>query len=210
MPSGYRSGGVDFDDLFDPYVTGTPPAETGFRVAGVDTAGRYAPLVYGTQRADVGYRIAGGADVATLWAAKGTASYVAADAGLPALIALIRTSTSAVTATVSFSLLRNGTTSWDPPAGSTGAWYPSGASGVGDSYEVIFDVLSGTGGSLTGSALATWLPLSVARGLTLSITRTTSGSSEGTRFIQVRIRRIGTVTVLADHTVELQVTADVT
>jgi len=209
MPSGYRSGGVDFDDLFDPYVIGTPLPPTGYRVAGVDLAGRYAPAIFGTTRAPVGYRIAGGADVATLWAAKGTANYVAADLGLPGLIASIRVSTSAVTATATFSLLRNGTTSWSPPNGATGAWATGGGAGIGDTYEVIFDVLDGSGGTLSGSATGVWLALSTARGLTLSITRTTTGSSEGTRDIRVRGRAIGSVTVLATHELTLSVTADV-
>lgn len=74
MTSGYRSGGVDFDDLFDPYVTGTKPAPTGRRVDGVDLSERYAPIMYGSKRADVGYRV-DGVDVSNLWAAKGTASY---------------------------------------------------------------------------------------------------------------------------------------
>jgi len=209
MPSGYRSGGVDFDDLFDPFVTGTPPPPTGYRVAGVDLAGRYAPLVYGTQRADVGYRIAGGADVATLWAAKGTASYVSETAGLPVSISAIRISTAPITATASFSMFRDGTTTWSQPPGSASSWYPGGGAGVGDSYEVIFDALSGAGGTLTGSALSTWLPLSATQGVTLSVTRTTTGASEGTRDVQVRIRRIGTVTVLATRVVAMYVRAEI-
>jgi hypothetical protein len=211
MPTGYRAGGVDFDDLFDPYVIGTPPPATGYRVAGVDLAGRYAPAAFGTTRAPVGYRIAGGADVSTLWAAKGTANYVADDLGLPGLIASIRTSTSGVTATATFSLLRNGTTSWSPPTGATGAWATGGGAGIGDTYEVIFDELSSAGlGTLSGSATGVWLALSTTRGLTLSITRTTSGSLEATRDIRARVRAIGSVTVLATHELTLSATADVT
>jgi hypothetical protein len=68
--------GTDFDDMFDPYVQGTKPANTGFRTTdGVDLADRYAPIEFGTKRADVGYRTAAGVDVSNLWAAKGTASY---------------------------------------------------------------------------------------------------------------------------------------
>lgn len=202
MPSGYKSGGVDFDDLFDPYVTGTPPAATGYRVAGVDLAGRYAPLVYGTQRADVGYRIAGGADVATLWAAKGTAHYVDANAGLPAEVAIyVAGSSGPLTATASFNLFRNGTTTWYPSGAS--AWYPSGAAGIGDSYEVMFEVLSGFGGTLSGSTLSTWLALSSTRGLSLAVSRSTSGTTTAGRQIRTRIRRIGSTDILANRVTDL-------
>lgn len=208
MPSGYKSGGVDFDDLFDPYVTGTPPAATGYRVAGVDLAGRYAPLVYGTQRADVGYRIAGGADVATLWAAKGTAHYVDANAGLPAEVAIyVAGSSGPLTATASFNLFRNGTTTWDPSGAS--AWYPSGAAGIGDSYEVMFEVLSGFGGTLSGSTLSTWLALSSTRGLSLAVSRSTSGTTTATRDIRTRIRRVGTVDILANRVTAMTAEVDI-
>jgi hypothetical protein len=219
MSTGYQSeiGGVllDFDDLFDPYVMGTPPPPIGYSVLEVDLAGRYAPLSFGEQGPDTGYTFETSpgvfADLATLWAAKGTANYVAADLGLPGLIASIRTSTSGVTSTATFSLLRNGTTSWSPPNGATGAWATGGGAGIGDNYEVIFDVLSSTGGgTLSGSATGVWLALSMARGLTRSITRTTSGSSEASSDIRARVRPIGSVTVLATHELTLSVTADVT
>lgn len=77
MTSGYRnSSGVDFDDVFDPYVQGTKPGATGYRTSdGVDLNQRYAPLSFGTAAAATGMRLSNGADVNTLWAAKGTASY---------------------------------------------------------------------------------------------------------------------------------------
>lgn len=210
MASGYRSAGVDFDDLFDPYVTGTPPAATGYRIAGVgDLAGRYAPLIFGTQRADVGYRIAGGADVATLWAAKGTATYVSSTAGLPESISSFANSTSGpVTAVATFSMARDGSTSWSPP-GTSSAWYPMAPAGIGDLYDVEFTNLGGVGGVLTGSALGVRHPLSSPRGLTLMTTRTTAGSSNGTRSIRVDIRRIGSATILGTRTVELSADADI-
>lgn len=72
MPSGYRSQGVDFDDLFDPDVVGDGPAAAGYTVAGAPL--KYAALKYGTKRANVGYAV-NGSDASNLWAAKGTASY---------------------------------------------------------------------------------------------------------------------------------------
>lgn len=75
MAAGYRSSSVDFDDMFDPYVQGSKPANTGIRVGGVDIANRYAPVAFGARRANTGYRNAAGVDVAALFAAKGTATY---------------------------------------------------------------------------------------------------------------------------------------
>lgn len=72
MASGYRHGGVDFDDLFDPDILGNGPAADGYRANGQPL--RYAHVQYGQRRADVGYRV-GGQDVATMWATKGTATY---------------------------------------------------------------------------------------------------------------------------------------
>lgn len=199
MPSGYRVAGVDLDDLFDPYVTGTSPAPTGYRVAGVDIATRYAPLTYGTIRpTDTGYRIAGGADIRTLFAAAGTAAYVSATAGLPTEIyALAAGSSGPLTATATFSLARNGTTSWSPPT-SASAWYTAAPPGIGDLYEVRFTVLSGVGGTLTGSTTGVWLTLNTDRGLTL--TRTASSAATATRDILTEIRRIGTVPIVGTQT----------
>ena len=77
MATNFRnSAGTDFDDLFDPYVTGTVPPNTAFRTSdGVDLAGRYAPLSFGTKRADVNYRTSAGTDLSNLWAQKGSAVY---------------------------------------------------------------------------------------------------------------------------------------
>jgi hypothetical protein len=209
MSSGYRSGGIDLDDLFDPYVIGTPPAATGYRVAGVDLAGRYAPLVFGTQRANVGYRIAGGADVATLWAAKGTARYVDSNCGLPAFIEAQANGTSGpLTAAGSFSLLRNGTTSWSPPA-SSGAWYDFGTASIGDGYEVRFTQTATNGAGTLSATLGTWLQLSTGRTVSLSVTRTISGQVTATRTILVEIRKVGEVTPAASRSVAMTSVADI-
>lgn len=209
MATGYKSGGVDFDNLFDPYVTGTPPAATGYLVAGVDLAGRYAPLVYGTQRANVGYRILGGADVATLWAAKGTARYVSSNCGLPVLINAQANGTSGpLTATGQFSLFRAGTTSWSPPASSAGEWYQFAPPGIGDQYEVRFtQTATNSIGSLSAT-LGTWLSLSTTRTVSLSATRTTQGETSATRTILVEIRVNGGA-VQASHSVDMESVADI-
>jgi len=75
MATGIKKGTVDLDDYFDPYVEGAKPAATGYKVGSTDLNQRYAPLAYGTQAAATGMKITGGADLNTLWAKKGTASY---------------------------------------------------------------------------------------------------------------------------------------
>lgn len=74
MPAGYQSEGVDFDSIFDPYVSGTKPAATGLQDGGIDLNQRYAPRSLGLKADDVGYN-SGGQDVSNLWAALGSASY---------------------------------------------------------------------------------------------------------------------------------------
>lgn len=73
MPTGYRFENVDFEDLFDPDVNGDGPSAPGYMVNGVPM--RFAHVQYGSRRGDVGRRIDGVGDLASLWAAKGTAQY---------------------------------------------------------------------------------------------------------------------------------------
>lgn len=213
MATGYFSeiAGVlrEFDDLFDLYVTGTPPPPTGYDVLGVDLAGRYAPLIYGTQGPDVGYTIEVSpgvfVDLATLWAAKGTASYVSPTAGLPDEVSVyVGSSNAPVAASASFSLARNGTTSWS--GGGSGAWYPGAPAGIGDGYDVEFTLSGGFGGTLSGSALNTRLPLSSERGLTLTVS--TNSSATATRNVTASIRRIGESAILGTRTFPLTAEAN--
>lgn len=85
MPAGFRNAaGVDFDDVFDPYVEGTKPANCGLRTSdGFDLVNRYAPISYGSKAPDVGFRTSGGVDVSNLWAAKGTAVYQGINEAIP-------------------------------------------------------------------------------------------------------------------------------
>jgi hypothetical protein len=69
--SGYRTNGIDFDDIFDPDVIGDGPT-AGLSVNGVPI--KYAHIQYGSKHADVIYTYAG-SDVTNRWAAKGTAVY---------------------------------------------------------------------------------------------------------------------------------------
>lgn len=74
MVANYKQVDIDFDSLFDPYVTGAKPAATGYAVAGVDLSDRYAPISFGSKRADVGAKV-NGLDVSNLFAQIGSATY---------------------------------------------------------------------------------------------------------------------------------------
>jgi hypothetical protein len=156
----------------------------------------------------VGFRISGGADVSTLWAAAGTARYVSSDCGLPGEILSFASGSGPLTAVASFSILRNGSTSWTPP-GLTGAWYFSPPPNIGDLYEVR---ITQTAGGPTGSPanLSTgWLTISQTRTTSLSISRSTSGSSQASRTVLVEIRKVGDVAISASRSIDLSVEVDI-
>lgn len=167
MATNYRnSAGTDFDDIFDPYVEGTKPADTGFRTSdGVDLAGRYAPLSYGSKAPNVNYRTSDGTDVTNLWAAKGTASYAGPRVpGFADNYSLARVgSGTSLTSTVTLTIKSDGT--WavtgnvagleGSPA--SGNWHSNPAAGVGAGCRVRFN-----GG--------TWQTLDANRSVSVSAT----------------------------------------
>lgn len=81
MASGYKNAaGSDFDDLFDPDVVGDGPTAANFKLSDGSLL-KYADVKYGSAGPNVSFKLANGADVATLWAKKGSASYVSPPAG---------------------------------------------------------------------------------------------------------------------------------
>ena len=72
--SGFFSNGVDLDNLFSPYRSGTKAGNTGFRRSdGYDLAQLYQPRGSTTKRANVGFRLSDGRDLSELFEAKGAA-----------------------------------------------------------------------------------------------------------------------------------------
>ncbi|HEY4583070.1 MAG TPA: hypothetical protein VIG88_09425 [Lysobacter sp.] len=209
MPSGYRSGGgsgVDFDELFDPYVQGTKPAPTGRRVLGVDLCERYAPLVFGTRRADVGYRV-NGVDVSSLWAAKGTAVYVS-DGGLPPSLASYAQVPpgQSVIREVSFEYRPDGVVAWDAAENGRGSgrWL-GGGSPAGD-YEIRFDVVSGVG--FTGAS-GQWLRLDVARGGAVQVSSSNNLTMTKSTRLHISMRkRSDQSAVFTNRVLDMSVTVD--
>lgn len=205
MATNYRnSAGVDFDDLFDPYVQGTIPSSTNYRTSdGVDLAGRYAPLSYGSKAPDVNYRTSAGTDVTNLWAAKGTAQYslpfhgqtYSADATAPTgatgttsatvTLSINSDGTWQITRSISGSATGNGTTVLG-----SGTWLPSGASA--GNYEVQF-AGSGSGGTTVTNGASSYSALSSTRSIQLnaSVVSSTTSYVIGSASITCNLRPIG-------------------
>lgn len=216
MTVGFRNAaGVDFDDLFDFYSTGTPVGAIGFRdAAGVDIGPRYAPISFGSKGPDVGYRVSSGVDVSNLWAAKGTASY-----SIPGfngrtfgVFYTALTNQPQVGATTSFALLNNGqwqfsttpASSIAPPT--SGAWLTSGS--VAD-YQALIEVVSSSGSSgYSASGNGGWLSLTANQGGSLQLPNVAANNSlvrNAAATFRVRIRRASDGVVVSDNTVNLTV-----
>ena len=217
MASGYRSGGIDFDDLFDPYVSGTKSIVTGRRVNGVDLRERYAPLSVGSKRADVGYRV-NGVDVSNLWAAKGTASYWISGLGGKALRAVDTAVTNQewLYASVSVSLQPNGT--WTVSGGTyagavaqpnptSGTWLTFGGSAA--DYDVRITVsATGTDGHQVSNSAPSWVSMSQARGAGLSlpqISAVNTSTRNASASVRIDIRRRSTGNIVSTTDLSMSV-----
>ena len=193
MTSGYRSGGADFDDLFDPYIIGPKSINTGRRVAGVDLSQRYAHIQFGTKRASVGHRV-GGVDVSNLWAAKGTASY----------LKISDQTIEEVEAGSVFAGIRLNNTGTldqvmtDVTVPVPGEWMINPSSAEAANYEAMASLVSGTLSSGSASTGA-WLALSVSR--LWRVQQQIAGSKQTT--IRIDVRRIGSTVIMASAQITL-------
>ncbi|HDS1300831.1 MULTISPECIES: hypothetical protein [Stenotrophomonas maltophilia group] len=201
MPSGYRSSGIDFDDLFDPYVEGPQAQDSSRRIGGTDLSRRYAHIQYGSKRADVGHRI-NGMDVSNLWAARGTASYRLPFHGkdYSAGNGAKTNSFGDVTASVQISLLSDGnftvhSNSYGGGNDATaqvdsGRWAPAGANP--GQYEVQFTA-GNTGAASFSTSAPSFSSLATSRLATVSISIPAASSmyESVTVEIAVHLRRSG-------------------
>ncbi|QWP76081.1 hypothetical protein J5226_21185 [Lysobacter sp. K5869] len=185
MASGHRSGGVDFDDLFEPDVIGDGPT-AGFLRRADGTPLRYAHAQYGTIRADVGRRT-GGVDVARLWAAKGTASYVS-DGGWGGRLNASDVGKNSAKATAAFSFRPDGTTFWSSETGGgsgTNIWTRSKP---GD-YDILFTLIQNGSSGYLNATLDQWLPLTQERFVSLTVSASGGRSASASRTLRGQIRR---------------------
>ena len=206
MPTGYRKGGVDFEDLFAPDIIGDGPICEKVKKGGVPL--KFANIIHGSKGPDVGIR-EGGVDISNKWAAAGTVSYLDPDA-LPSLMEDLASAPSGpVTATVAFYFNRNGSMTLDPTTYGPRDWRSPNVPDFGDDYEIRFTQTATNGsGTLTGP-LGSWLQINAARGLNLSITRSIAGSVTASRTVLVEIRAIGGSTILYSHSITMDPTADI-
>lgn len=203
MASGHRYGQVDFDDLFDPDIIGDGPVANGYAAKNVGV--RYAHVRYGTRRADVGYRI-GGQDVASLWAAKGTATYTLPFHGKAFSSGNQAKSNSGGTcsASVRLNLLPDGTyTITRSSAGGgnnsssivdSGRWLPTGQSAGEYEIYITADNVGRASFSTSATGFVSMTSVQFAS-ISISVQSASSDYAEASVAIQCHVRRAGLVQV---------------
>lgn len=217
MPSGHKVNGVDLDDIFDPYVQGTKPANTGYQVAGVDLKDRYAPIVFGAS-APATNMFKAGFDLNTIFAAKGTAVYpgLVDPPGYSGLTFVhSRTSLgSPATAGRRFKMESDGGWSTDTILGTlsnSGSWYNPNAAGVGAGYNVRYTVTqtsgSGSGVTITNPA-ASFVALSSDRQLTVQVVQSVAGARFDLFSVRVELQDAGTLVTVLDDTFVIDLNAE--
>lgn len=209
MAVGYRNAaGVDFDLLFDPYVTGTPVGPIGARMNNtVDIGPRYAPISFGSKGPDVGLRLSNSVDVSNLWAAIGTASY-ANRGGVPDTVSdEIVTPPTGGTAFAFVAYRRNGTVEWSN--GGPGTWAPGGGT-PGDAYDIKYQNLGISGGGTLSGADNVWRQVNADRQCSLSIFASGGTSRITTASVNVQIRRRSDSALVVNYNLNLyaSVTSD--
>lgn len=218
MPSGYKVNGVDLDDIFEPYSTGTKAAPTGYAVAGQDLRDRYAPLYLGSAAGPTGHTVQG-ADLNTIFAAKGSVSSPIAGFNGKQLVAgdAALTGQQWVTAQAGFALNSDG--SWtvfgggskgpqpqDPPT--SGTWLVYG--GTAADYEALFEftVAGASADEQINNGAPTWTSLHQSRGGSITLPQAPGANAdyrEAAYTVRVRIRRKSTGAVVSDNSVGIRV-----
>jgi hypothetical protein len=187
------SKGVDLDNIFDPYVTGTSPGLTGEQSAGTDIHTRYAPLVYGTAAAATGISCkVGGAgsfvDLNTLFAAKGTANYALPINGqtYTSNVSIVSGTASAtinfaITSGSNWAINASNTRGVPAPAVLASGTIPSGAVTVKftwGTYTVGAGHVDAGGSTTNGAAAATAISSNPAAVYTTALNASNSGSRD--------------------------------
>lgn len=204
MAKGYRnSSGVDFDSLFDPYVSGTKPAATGLRdSSGVDLNQAYAPIAVGSKGPDVGFRTSGGSDVSNLWAAAGTAVYALPIDGDNFFAYSSGNISGAMQSLISFTLQSSGsyavshTCNSSHTANTSGTWLPSGH--AASEYQVQYVVTQNssypTGPATIVNDASSYVACTTNRVVSASASVGQSSAMDlgGTYTIEIRIKKIAT------------------
>lgn len=149
MASGILSNGVDLDNIFSLYASGTQPGATGILIAGADINTRYQPLSAGNpvSATDI---FSNSADLNTIFGTV-TSGGVVINPGYTTLgaTASISHGSGNATATASFELFSNGTYSLTEHGGGsqTGNWFTPTTAGIGSTYKVQWTFTQGSHGA---------------------------------------------------------------
>lgn len=219
MTSGIASKGVDLDNIFDPYVAGTTKARAaGLNVAGSDTSNRFANIIYGTAAAATGIQ-SQSADLNTLYAKKGTATYSLPINGQTYSASENTGTSGGASATLTVTLHADGTydvvafQSKHVPSSITrasGTWNTFGL--PSSSFQVLYtmttDSTEGNAGSANGASTYTTLNTDVAANVHATANSPSAGSNDITCTLRIQIRNASTGQVVSDSTCTISAGAD--
>ena len=147
--------------------------------------------------------------MASLWAKKGSASYINAGALSDLIVDYQVGSSAPVTANVSFTFTRFSTVVFAPSSYPQSNWKNPPTPTAGDDYDIRF---THTGGNLNGvlsGTFATWMQLNESLGVSFTNTRNQSGATRARRIILVELRRRSDLVVVYSFTVTMEAEADI-
>lgn len=219
MTSGIASKGVDLDNIFDPWLSGTSKARaTGISVAGSDLNNRFAPLIYGSSAAATGIQSQGD-DLNTLFAAKGTAKYSLPINGQTYGASENTGASGGASATLTVTLHADGTydviafQSKHVPTNTTrasGTWNTFGAPSSG--FQVLYTLTTvseeGNAGSTNGAPTYTTLNTDISAKVQANAASPSSGSNDITCTLRIQIRNASSGQVVSDSSLTITAGAD--
>lgn len=219
MTSGIASKGVDLDSIFDPYVAGTTKARAaGIAVAGSDTSNRYANIIYGSAVAATGIQ-SEGADLNTLYAAKGTAKYALPIDGQTFGASESTGTSGGASANLTVTLHANGAydvvafQSKHVPSSTTrasGTWNTFGL--PSSSFQVLYTLTTtsteGNAGSSNGAPTYTTISADVAANVHATANSPSAGANDITCTLRIQIRNASSGQVVSDSTCTISAGAD--
>jgi hypothetical protein len=214
-----NSKGVPLPNIFDPYLAGTTKARaSGIDDAGNDTSNLYANIIYGSAAAATGIA-SENADLNTLYAAKGTASYALPINGQTYGASENTGPSGGASATLTVTLHANGAydvvafQSKHVPSSVTrasGTWNTFGL--PSSSFQVLYTLTTtsteGNAGISNGASTYTALSSDVAANVHALAGSPTSGANDITCTLRIQIRNASTGQVVSDSACTISAGAD--
>lgn len=113
-------------------------------------------------------------------------------------------------AVATFTVTKDGTWSSTANTGSeSGNWHSAPAADIGAGYEIRYTVTSTFGTGTVVNEASAWIALSANRTFSLTVSRSTNGTTLATRTVLVEIRASGGGAVLASGSFTMSCTAEV-